>query len=156
MKGFKIEEYIPFVKKIASNYTHSGLPFDELLQEGMLGLWEAIHRFDPDKKIKLTSFAKYWIKKRIIDAINIEKNTHLNVPACNENISVDTENNTNHANEKKLDLPDNTPDLEKKVLLLYFENQLTLNEIAKKLNITREKSRQLKEKGLRRLKLNSI
>ena len=44
------------------------------------------------------------------------------------------------------------PEREKQVLSLLFEKQLTLKEIADELGITRERARQFKEKGLRRLR----
>ncbi|MDP8322624.1 MAG: sigma-70 family RNA polymerase sigma factor [Candidatus Stygibacter australis] len=152
MKDIKIEDYLPFVKSIASKYRYSGLPYDDLVQEGMIGLWEAMQRYDPEKGAKLTTYAAYWIKKRIIDAINSEHKHHLNSSELNEDITAADEKYEYSENEEKLKLPDKMPELEKIVLSLSFEEQLTLNEIAEKLNITREKCRQLKEKGLRRLK----
>lgn len=151
MKDIKIEDYLPFVKSIASKYMYTGLPFDDLMQEGMLGLWEAMQRYDPSKGAKLTTYAAFWIKKRIIDALNKEHKHHLNSSELNEDITASNEPE-NYSREEKLKFPDNMPKEEKIVLSLSFEEQLTLNEIAEKLNITREKCRQLKEKGLRRLK----
>ncbi|MCF7913127.1 MAG: sigma-70 family RNA polymerase sigma factor [Candidatus Cloacimonetes bacterium] len=152
MKDIKIEDYLPFVKSIAAKYRYSGLPYDDLVQEGMLGLWEAMQRYDPEKGAKLTTYAAFWIKKRIIEAINNEHKHHLNSAELNETITAEKEENDYSKSEEKLKLPENMPELEKIVLSLSFEEQLTLRDIAAKLDISRERCRQLKEKGLRRLK----
>ena len=46
------------------------------------------------------------------------------------------------------------PENEKKVLTMLFKEEFTLKEIAEKLSISRERIRQLKEKGLRRMRVN--
>lgn len=152
MENVNLEDYLPFVKSIIAPYINAGLPYEDLLQEGMLGLWEAAQRFDPSRNTKLTTYAAYWIKKRIITAIRKEKKDSMGSTELNESITASTDKEPQQQGSETIILPDNMPENEKKVLTLSFEKQLTLNEIANELQISREKARQLKQKGMRRLK----
>jgi RNA polymerase primary sigma factor len=59
-----------FVVKIAGEYRSMGLPFEDLLNEGNLGLIEAARRFDPARGFKFTTYATFWIRKSIRKAIS--------------------------------------------------------------------------------------
>jgi RNA polymerase sigma-32 factor len=54
-----------FVVHIARGYTGYGLPLNDLIQEGNLGLMNAVKRFDPDVGVRLVSFAVHWIRAEI-------------------------------------------------------------------------------------------
>lgn len=64
-----IESNINYVIKIAKNYSGYGINIKDLIQEGIIGLMKAVHKFNPDKKNRLISFAIYWIKSEIHDYI---------------------------------------------------------------------------------------
>jgi RNA polymerase primary sigma factor len=64
-----VESNLSFVAKVASEYRTLGLPFEDLLNEGNLGLIEAAHRFDATKDIKFISYAIWWIRKAILKAL---------------------------------------------------------------------------------------
>lgn len=65
-----------FVKMIASKF--QGLAeTDDLIQEGSLGLWESIERYDPDKGASFLNYASYWIKQRIRRFINDNNVVHI-------------------------------------------------------------------------------
>ncbi|HUB05938.1 MAG TPA: RNA polymerase factor sigma-32 [Myxococcales bacterium] len=51
-----------FVVKIAYEYRSHGLPMQDLIQEGNLGLIRAVEKFNPDKNIRLISYAVWWIR----------------------------------------------------------------------------------------------
>ncbi len=51
-----------FVVKIAYEYRSHGLPMADLIQEGNLGLIRAVEKFNPDKNIRLISYAVWWIR----------------------------------------------------------------------------------------------
>jgi RNA polymerase sigma-B factor len=53
-----IERLVPFVRYIARRYANRGEPLDDLVQAGCVGLVKAVDRFDPDRGVKLTSFAE--------------------------------------------------------------------------------------------------
>lgn len=74
-----IQSNLKFVVKIATRYQNRGLSLSELISEGNIGLIKAIEKFDPDKDIKLISYAIWWIKQRIMLAIS-EKNSLIRVP----------------------------------------------------------------------------
>lgn len=58
------------VAKIAQEYTDVGLPLMDLIQEGNLGLIQAVDRFDPERGFRLTTYAVWWIRRAILLAIN--------------------------------------------------------------------------------------
>jgi len=74
-----IRANLKFVVKIASRYQNRGLSLSELISEGNIGLIKAIEKFDPDKEIKLISYAIWWIKQRIMLAVS-EKSSLIRVP----------------------------------------------------------------------------
>lgn len=57
------------VVKIAKEYRRNNTDLMELIQEGNLGLAEAIQRFDPEKGVKFTSYAQYWVRAMILKYI---------------------------------------------------------------------------------------
>jgi RNA polymerase primary sigma factor len=59
--------------EFARRTTH--LDFDDLLQEGILGLIHAIKKFDPDKGYRLTTYATWWIRQSIQRAIDAKERT---------------------------------------------------------------------------------
>ncbi len=58
------------VAKIAQEYTDVGLPLIDLIQEGNIGLIEAIDRFDPERGYRLSTYSSWWIRRSILMAIN--------------------------------------------------------------------------------------
>jgi RNA polymerase sigma-32 factor len=54
-----------FVIKIANEYVSYGFPVSDLIQEGTVGLMQAVKRFNPHKGYRLISYAVWWIKARI-------------------------------------------------------------------------------------------
>jgi RNA polymerase primary sigma factor len=65
-----IESNLSFVVKVASEYRNLGLPFEDLLNEGNLGLIEAAHRYDHSKGTKFITYAIWWIRKSILRALS--------------------------------------------------------------------------------------
>ena len=60
-----IVSHLRLVAKIARGYMGYGLPQNDLIQEGNIGLMKAVKRFDPDHGVRLVSFAIHWIKAEI-------------------------------------------------------------------------------------------
>lgn len=57
------------VAKIAQEYSEAGLPLIDLIQEGNIGLIEAIDRFDPERGYRLSTYAAWWIRRAILAAL---------------------------------------------------------------------------------------
>ncbi|MDE0789652.1 MAG: RNA polymerase sigma factor RpoH [Woeseiaceae bacterium] len=57
--------HLRFVIHIAKGYTGYGLPLNDLIQEGNVGLMKAVKRFDPEYGVRLVSFAVHWIRAEI-------------------------------------------------------------------------------------------
>lgn len=60
-----IEACLPFVMTIALEYRRWGLPLEDIVQEGNIGLLKAAERFDPDRGCRLATYAAYWIRAEI-------------------------------------------------------------------------------------------
>ena len=61
--------HLRLVVSVARNYLGYGLPHADLVQEGNIGLMKAVRRFDPDRNVRLVSFALHWIKAEIHEYI---------------------------------------------------------------------------------------
>jgi len=61
--------HLRFVVHIARSYNGYGLPLADLVQEGNVGLMKAVKRFNPEKGVRLISFAVHWIKAEIHEYI---------------------------------------------------------------------------------------
>ncbi len=68
-----------FVVKIASEYQNLGLPFEDLLNEGNVGLLHAASRYDHRKEIKFITYASWWVRKSILKALG-EQASMIRVP----------------------------------------------------------------------------
>ncbi|MGZ5112327.1 MAG: RNA polymerase sigma factor RpoH [Usitatibacter sp.] len=61
--------HLRLVVSVARNYMGYGLPHADLIQEGNIGLMKAVKRFDPERGVRLASFAIHWIKAEIHEYI---------------------------------------------------------------------------------------
>lgn len=64
-----IKAYGRLAVAVAMKYKHYGLPVGDLIQEGHVGLLEAANRFEPDRDIRFSTYATWWIKATIQDYI---------------------------------------------------------------------------------------
>jgi RNA polymerase sigma-32 factor len=60
-----VMSHLRFVVHISKTYKGYGLPLLDIIQEGNVGLMKAVKKFDPSKKVRLLSFAIYWIRAEI-------------------------------------------------------------------------------------------
>ena len=60
-----VTSHLRLVAKIAMGYRGYGLPMNEIISEGNIGLMQAVKKFDPDKGFRLATYAMWWIKASI-------------------------------------------------------------------------------------------
>jgi RNA polymerase primary sigma factor len=64
-----IESNLGLVHAIARTYRSRGVPFDDLVQEATVGLVKAVERFDHRREVKFSTYAVWWIRRSILDAL---------------------------------------------------------------------------------------
>src|ERR1700760_2461816 len=64
-----IESNLRLVHAVASAYRGSSVPFSDLVQEGTIGLVRAVERFDHRREVKFSTYAIWWIRRSMLDAI---------------------------------------------------------------------------------------
>lgn len=71
---------LPFVIKVASEYRNLGLPLDDLVNEGSLGVIVAARRFDPARGTRFLTYAVWWIRRSMLRAL-ARQGSLIQVPA---------------------------------------------------------------------------
>ena len=64
-----ILSHLRHVVKVARGFMGYGLPLTDLIQEGSIGLMKAVKRYDPEREVRLVSFAIHWIRAEIYDYV---------------------------------------------------------------------------------------
>lgn len=179
-----ITSNLRFVPTIAKQFKGCGLPFADIVEEGNIGLIKAIDKFDPKHDTKIISYAVWWIKKCIMEAIDkkgLLDTDNIDDIYINYNKSNDDENSQNsklmqiivpskinfdedvesNFNTKQMieDLFDGVPERERYIVSDYYGldgTQKTLDEIGNEINLTKERVRQLNEKALKKMRANAL
>ncbi len=75
-----VEANMRLVVNVARNYHHALIPFEDLIQEGAIGLMTAAERYDPAKGFRFSTYATHWIRQAISRAID-NKSKAIRIPA---------------------------------------------------------------------------
>lgn len=181
-----LEANLRFVFDIAKHYTGRGVPISELISDGNMGLLRAIEKFDESKDVKFISYAVWWIRQAMLESIKrrnainfveIEPNTDNDV-SMDKKLIEDDEDDTsfnndfsNENDEKESEIKIGQKNIvikllnvlderERDVIESYYgindKKELTLTDIGKKYNLSSERVRQIKKKGLMKLRTKML
>jgi RNA polymerase primary sigma factor len=64
-----VAAHLELVRAAASRYRGLGMPFDDLVQEGLLGLLDAVDRYDPSRGVAFETFARFRVRRAIRNAL---------------------------------------------------------------------------------------
>ncbi len=118
-----------FVVNVAKKYQNQGLPLDDLISEGNIGLINAIEKYDPDKGYHFISYAVWWIRQAILKAV-YEKSRMIRLPLNRANELIQIEK----VRKELTKVNGEDPDVEE----IAFHTGVSEQDVKKLMNISRD------------------
>lgn len=172
-----VESNLKFVASIAKHYRGRGLSYGDLIAEGNIGLIKAMEHFDASKGFKLISYAVWWIKQSIMEAL--QKRNELDTddlsPKMNSSNKTETDESSlydedysepyiqvvedEHSEMNREFLRAIVKTLnerEQEIIWKHYglggEKEMTFEDIGKDLGLTKERVRQINDKCLKKMR----
>jgi RNA polymerase primary sigma factor len=76
-KEAMIAANLGLVRLVAQRYRDRGVPYEDLVQEGVIGLVRAVEKFDHRRGLKFSTYAVWWIRRALLNAIHGEPAVHI-------------------------------------------------------------------------------
>lgn len=157
-----IKDNMGFVIATAKQYVNRGLPLDDLVSEGYIGLIKAAEKYDGSKGAKFTSYAANYVRRSILDALEGDRRYDDNASTRIEGMAsdaapVDERVEQSTMTDGIMATLHCLNERERAVIMHCFGiggQQMTFAEIGAQLGITRERVRQIRKKALRHLRRN--
>ena len=108
-----IRAHLKFVVSVARKYRNQGLPLQDLINEGNIGLIKAAEKFDETRGIRFISYAVWWIRQSIVQALAEEAGV-VRVPLK----QVDTHNRVNRVSKQFIQTNERWPSNEELAIML--------------------------------------
>ena len=150
-----------FVVCVARQYQDQGLSLPDLINEGNVGLIKAAEKFDEKRGLKFISYAVWWIRERILNALAAEQR-HIahrlqeTLPSSDSLVASDGLSFSAETNHALNLLSERERFIIKCTFGLNGQPEMTLEEIGKSLGLSRERVRQIREKAIRKLRAMGI
>lgn len=124
-----IEKHLRLVSSIAIKYSHCGIPLEDLISEGYIGLIRAVDYYEPKKNVKFSTYASFWIRRSILNAL-LDQRSLIRLPQYSHRIIL----KVMHITEKFQQEYGHSPTTQEILERLHLPNKLQNNEILLKYN----------------------
>lgn len=170
-----VQHNLKFVVSMAKKYRDKGVPFEDLISEGNLGLYHAAEKYDGSRETRFITYAVWWIKNSFNECI--KRNDRINemdiddfLWGKNKSDTFRTEiinerfeeqlNDIQSRNASINELMECLQERERKVVAMFFgldgKKEMNLDEIGQDMNLSMERVRQIKDVALIKLKTNVL
>ena len=145
-----VQHNLKFVVSMAKNYRDKGVPFEDLISEGNLGLYHAAEKYDGNRETRFITYAVWWIKNSLNECI--KKSNKIN-EKFEERL-----NDIQSRNASVNELMECLQERERNVVAMFFgldgKKEMNLDEIGQVMSLSMERVRQIKDVALIKLKTN--